>query len=56
MATIEEERREKEEKFLDLCSEGDLESVITLLAEDPSFIHCEEEDGEFLAIAFKLSI
>ena len=47
MATSKEERREKEKNLLDFCSEGDLESVKTLLAEDPSLINSEDENGEF---------
>ena len=34
------------EKFLDLCEEGDLETVKTLLAEDPSLINCKDHDGK----------
>ena len=36
------------EKFLDLCKEGDIESVKTLLAEDPSLINIKDpDDGKF---------
>ena len=41
-----EERRMKEWKFLDLCSEGDLETVKNLLAEDPSLISCKDDYGK----------
>ena len=50
MATKEEDERRrklKEKGFLDHCSEGDLESVKALLAEDPSLINNEDEDGKF---------
>ena len=40
-----EERRRNESKFLDLCREEDLESVKTLLAEDPSLINIKDEQG-----------
>ena len=44
---IEEKRRKKEEKkFLDLCYEGDVESVKTLLAEDPSLINSKDGFGK----------
>ena len=48
MATKEEEERRKEEetKFLNLCKEGDVESVKILLAEDPSFINSKDDDGK----------
>ena len=48
MATKEEEERRKEEetKFLNLCIEGDVESVITLLAEDPSLINSKDDDSK----------
>ena len=48
MATKEEEERRKEEetKFLDLCEEGDVESVKALLAEDPSLINSIDEYGK----------
>ena len=42
-----EERRRKEENFLDLCREEDLESVKTLLAEDPSLINIKDKKGNF---------
>ena len=43
----EEERRKKEEtKFIDLCGKGDVESVKTLLAEDPSLINSIDEYGK----------
>ena len=38
---------EEEKKFLDLCKEGDLKTVKTLLAEDPSLINCEDYIGKF---------
>ena len=38
----ERSRRKEEKKFLDLCGEGDLETVKTLLAEDPSLISCKD--------------
>ena len=42
-----EERRKKEIKFLDLCGEeGDVESVKTLLAEDPSLINSKSGFGK----------
>ena len=45
----EERRKEEEKKFLDLCSEGDLESVKTFLAEDPSLINSTDpEHGKLL--------
>ena len=45
MATKEEEERRKEEiEFLDLCKKGDLESVKTLLAEDPSLINSKDDE------------
>ena len=46
MATGDKERRRMEEemKFLDLCSEGDLDAVKTLLAEDPSLISCKDPE------------
>ena len=49
MGTKEEEERRKEEetKFLDLCYKGDVESVKTLLAEDPSLINSKDGDGKF---------
>ena len=31
-----------EKKFLDLCGEGDLEAIKTLLDEDPSLISCKD--------------
>ena len=34
-------RQEKEKLFHDLCEKGELESVKTLLAEDPSLISSE---------------
>ena len=48
MATKEEKQRRKEEerKFLDLCYEGDVESVKALLAEDPSLIN-SIDDGNY---------
>ena len=42
----EEMRMEEENKFLELCKEGDLESVKTMLAEDPSLINSEDEYGK----------
>ena len=39
-----ERREEEEEKFLKLCEEGDLETVKTMLAEDPSLISCKDPD------------
>ena len=33
-------------KFLELCKEGDLETVKTLLAEDPSLISCKDKYGK----------
>ena len=49
---LEEERRKEEEKiFLDLCSEGDLETVKTFLAEDPSLINSKDpEKGKLFHI------
>ena len=41
-----EERERKEKKFLDLCKEGNIESVKTLLAEDPSLINSKDDDGK----------
>jgi hypothetical protein len=41
-----EERRMKEDKFFDLCKEGDVESVKTLLAEDPSLINSKDDAGK----------
>ena len=34
--------QEEQIQFLDLCGEGDVESVKTLLAEDPSLINSKE--------------
>ena len=34
-------------KFLELCKEGDIETVKTLLAEDPSLINCRDWRGKF---------
>ena len=43
----EEERREEEEiKFLVLCGNGDVESVKTLLAKDPSLINSKDDYGK----------
>ena len=36
----------QEEEFLNLCEEGDVESVKTLLAKDPSLINSENEYGK----------
>ena len=46
MATKEEEKRRKEEEkvFVNLCEEGDVESVKFLLAEDPSFSNSKNDD------------
>ena len=44
--TAKEERRKKEKKFLNLCREGDVESVKTLLAEDTSLINSKDYDGK----------
>ena len=33
------------EKFLELCVEGDLAIVKTMLAEDPSLISCKDPDN-----------
>ena len=43
MAT-KEKRRMEEEKFLELCEEGDVETVKTMLAENPSLISCKDPD------------
>ena len=43
----EKRRREKEEKFLELCRKGDVESVKTLLAKDPSLINSKNRWGKF---------
>ena len=40
------ERERKEDKFLNLCEEGDVESVKALLAEDPSLINSKDEYGK----------
>ena len=41
------ERRKKEKEFLDYCK-GDVESLKTLLAEDPSLINSKiENTGKF---------
>ena len=45
-AAKEERRKEEEIKFLNLCYEGDAESVKTLLAEDPSLINSKDEYGK----------
>ena len=37
-------RMREEEKFLELCRKGDLETVKTLLADDPSLINCKDPD------------
>ena len=42
-----EKRKRKEEKFLDLCKEGDLKTIKILLAEDPSLINCKNFLGKF---------
>ena len=49
MATREKDERREEEvkKFLKLCEEGDLESIKTLLAEDPALISCKDRYGKF---------
>ena len=49
MGTKEEEERRKEEeiKFLHLCRDGEVESVKTLLAKDPSLINRKDNDGKF---------
>ena len=36
----------QEEDFLDLCGEGDVESVKTMLAEDPSLIYSSNVYGK----------
>ena len=41
-----EERRMKEDKFLNLCKEGDVESVKALLAEDPSLINSKDKHSK----------
>ena len=47
MATKEEERRKEEKKkFFNLCKEGDVESVKTLLAEDPSLNNSKDWSGK----------
>ena len=33
-----------QKKFLDLCEEGDLETIKTMIAEDPSLINCKDPD------------
>ena len=45
MGTKEEEERRKEEerKFLNLCLEGDIESVKALLVEDHSLINSKDD-------------
>ena len=40
------ERQMKEDKFLNLCKEGDIESVKALLAEDPSIINSKGWNGK----------
>ena len=42
-----EERSKKEKEFLDLCEKGDVDSVKTLLAEDPSLINSKDDGGKF---------
>ena len=37
---------EQEQKFFDLCFTGDVESVKTLLAEDPSLINSKHSWGK----------
>ena len=37
----------QEQKFFDLCREGDVESVKTLLAKDPSLINSKENWSKF---------
>ena len=46
MATKEEKQRRKEEEkeFLNLCKEGDVESVKILLAEDPSLANSKDDE------------
>ena len=39
-------RTKKEEEFLDLCREEDVESVKALVAEDPSLINSKYDDGK----------
>ena len=41
-----EERERKEKKFLELCGEGDVESMKALLAEDPSLINSIDAYGK----------
>ena len=43
----ERQREEEEKKFLNLCREGDLESVKTFLDMDPSLLNSKDEDGKF---------
>ena len=41
-----EELNIEEKEFLDLCKKGDVESVKTLLAEDPSLINSKDWSGK----------
>ena len=43
----ERSRRKEEEKFLEFCEKGVLETVTILLTEDPSLINCEDYFGKF---------
>ena len=46
---LEEMRRQKEEiKFLDLCKEGGVESMKTLLVEDPSLINSKDDGKSYM--------
>ena len=50
LATKEEEerrRKEEEKRFLDLYKEGDLKSLKTLLAKDPSLINSKDYRGKY---------
>ena len=38
--------KQEEERFLDLCARGDVESVKTLLAKDPSLSNSKDEYGK----------
>ena len=42
----------QEEEFLDLCGIGDVESVKTLLAKDPSLINSKGRFGKFLNLVW----
>ena len=37
-------REKKVDKFLQLCLEGDLETIKNLHAEDPSLINCKDSE------------